>query len=301
VAFPTRENLPSPPADRIGWPWSDNYLPLGAPCPDTAIWPRISIVTPSFNQGQFLEETIRSVLLQGYPNLEYLVIDGGSHDNSREILQKYSSFLSYWHSRGDEGQADAINQGLRMATGDIVAWINSDDYYLPGVFERIADQFVQKDIQIIYGRAVFVDEGGKFIEEYPAEPLPLDWRRFRYWRGWPIPQPTVFMHRGLLEQFGFLDPSLHYALDYDLLIRLSCHIKLDFLDVLMANYRIHSHSKTGNWVDSQELFYLENVCVNRRYAPWYLPGNWRLWFEWLFHFLIWQSKKRIRSFVKWRK
>ena len=297
--FPLVNELPLPFPDRARWPWIEAGVMLPYLKPEGTPWPRISIVTSSFNQGEYLEETLRSVLLQGYPNLEYLVLDGGSKDNSPEIIEKYSPFLSYWHSRRDEGQSDAINQGLRMATGDIVAWINSDDYYLPRVFERIVKLFDGQDIQVIYGRAFFIDEEGKIIEEYPAGPLHLDWRRFRYWRGWPIPQPTVFMRRNLLEQFGYLDTSLHYAMDYDLLIRLSCHVKLNFLDTPIANYRIHRDSKTGDWVESQELFFREDLRVNRKYAPWYLPENWRLWLEWLMHVLMRHLKKALRPLVKW--
>jgi glycosyltransferase involved in cell wall biosynthesis len=299
MSKPAIIELPIPSTSKKGWPWTDASPMLAETMPDGSLWPRISIVTPSYNQTQFLEETIRSVLMQGYPNLEFLVLDGGSQDDSLEILEKYSPFLSYWHSQKDKGQSDAINQGLRMATGDIVAWINSDDTYLPGVFERIVTLFDRKDMQVVYGCAYFIDEESKIVGEYPAGPIHSDWRRFRYWRGWPIPQPTVFVRRGLLEQFGYLDTSLHYALDYDLLIRLSCHMKLYFLDTPLANYRIHTHSKTGEWAKSQELFYREDMRVNLRYAPWYLLENWRLWVEWLIHVSMWHTKKGLRPLVKW--
>ncbi|OGN75970.1 MAG: hypothetical protein A2X25_02175 [Chloroflexi bacterium GWB2_49_20] len=295
-------SLPNLSSSDKSWPWIDSNSTLPATMPDGSSWPRISIVTPSYNQAQFLEETIRSVLMQGYPNLEYIIIDGGSTDGSVEIIKRYSPYLSYWHSRKDDGQSDAINQGLCMATGDIVAWINSDDTYLPEVFERIATLFNRKNVELVYGRSFFIDEESKIIGDYPAGPLQLDWRRFRYWRGWPVPQPTVFMRRGILEKFGYLDTSLHYGLDYDLFIRFSCHlIKFDFLDTPLANYRIHSHSKTGDWAKTQDLFYRETMRVNQRYAPWFLPENWRLWVEWFIQVSIRFSKKVLHPLVKWWK
>jgi len=118
---PTLSGLPPPPNDRVGWPWTEATPPAGETLPDGRPWPKISIVTPSYNQGQFIEETIRSVLLQGYPNLEYLIIDGGSTDGSVEIIRKYEPWLAYWVSERDGGQSEAINKGFRRATGEIVA------------------------------------------------------------------------------------------------------------------------------------------------------------------------------------
>jgi glycosyltransferase involved in cell wall biosynthesis len=261
--------------------------------PDGLPWPRISIVMPSYNQGKFIEETIWSVLQQDYPNLEYIIMDGGSNDESVEIIKKYENKLAHWVSQNDEGQSDAINQGMHLATGDLVAWINSDDTYLPGVFRKIATSFAQKEVQLVYGNANFINDRGEIIGEYPAAPLKSNWRRYRYWRGWPIPQPTVFMRRRLLEQYGYLDTSLHYALDYELLIRLSQHVKFEFLDAPLANYRIHSSSKTADWTKSQEFFFQEDLRVNLRYAPWYQIMNWPLWFEWIIHSL----KNIIKQFI----
>lgn len=133
---------PPAPSDKVGWPWDSQLPELSAVMNDGRDWPKISIVTPSYNQGQFIEETIRSVLLQGYPNLEYIVIDGGSTDNSLEIIQKYEPWLRYWISEPDEGQADAIHKGFQRASGDLLAWQNSDDFYQLGAFQRIAEFFL---------------------------------------------------------------------------------------------------------------------------------------------------------------
>ena len=289
---PELKALPLPQL-RTGWPWTEASPPLADTLPDGSNWPRISIVTPSYNQAPFLEETIRSVLLQGYPNLEYILLDGGSQDGSLEIVEKYSQFLSYWHSKKDNGQSDAINKGMRMATGEIVTWLNSDDTYLPGVFGNIVKCFSMDKVQLVYGCAHFINDKSEIIGEYPAAPLMSNWQRYRYWRGWPIPQPTVFMRSGLLEQYGYLDTSLHYALDYELLIRLSQHVKFEFLDAPLANYRIHLSSKTADWSKSQALFFREDLRVNLRYAPWYQIKNWPLWFEWLIHSL----KNIIKQFI----
>src|SRR5262245_29806610 len=126
---PNLSDLPSPPPNRQGWPWTQEGAPRLDGTPGEC-WPRISIVTPSYNQGRFLEETIRSVLLQGYPDLEYIVIDGGSADDSVEIIRKYERWLSFWVSERDRGQVDAINKGLRRCSGVLRNWLNSDDFLL---------------------------------------------------------------------------------------------------------------------------------------------------------------------------
>src|SRR5205814_7869126 len=138
---PTLTELPPPPSDKTGWPWTVE-TPTAPPVrPDESSWPRISIVTPSYNHGEFIEETIRSILLQGYPDLEYIIIDGGSTDQSSEIIQKYAFWLTFWVSEKDRGQAHAINKGLSRSTGTIFQWINSDDVVLIGAFAAVGGCF----------------------------------------------------------------------------------------------------------------------------------------------------------------
>jgi cellulose synthase/poly-beta-1,6-N-acetylglucosamine synthase-like glycosyltransferase len=126
---PTLNELTSPPADKTGWPWTEESPLLPDKMEGDCDWPKISIVTPSYNQGRFIEETIRSVLLQGYPNLEYIIIDGGSTDNSVEIINKYEPWLTYWVSEPDRGQSHGINKGFEKATCEVFGWLNSDDYF----------------------------------------------------------------------------------------------------------------------------------------------------------------------------
>ena len=134
---PTLAELPPPPAGKTGWPWTVETPQLPAMRPDGTPWPRISIVTPSYNQGRFIEETIRSVLLQGYPDLEYIVIDGGSTDGAVDIIRRYAPWLTHWTSQPDDGQASAINTGMSRATGSLLNWINSDDFLMPHALEAL--------------------------------------------------------------------------------------------------------------------------------------------------------------------
>ena len=152
----TLKDLPPAPEGKRGWPWTEQTEPLPDKMADGSDWPRISIVTPSYNQGQFIEETIRSVLLQGYPNLEYIIIDGSSDDNSVEVIKKYESWLAHWVSEPDNGQSDALNKGFHYSSGTISAYLNSDDLYFPNVFWDVADVFLKKtDIKWLGSKPYF--------------------------------------------------------------------------------------------------------------------------------------------------
>jgi glycosyltransferase involved in cell wall biosynthesis len=208
----------------------------GEPCP------KITIVTPSYNQGRFVEETIRSVLLQAYPNLEYLIIDGGSTDNSLEIIRKYHRWLN-WVSESDRGQAHAIDKGLRSAKGEIVSWLNSDDVYLPGAIEKAIDYLLKNpNVGMVYGDAYYIDEEGQVIGRYPTEPF--DPSNFIDRCG--ICQPAVFIRRSVIEDVGYLDESLNFCIDYDLWIRISKKYALGYLPEYLAMSRLHKDCKTMN-------------------------------------------------------
>ena len=202
--------------------------------------PLVSIITPSYNQGRFIEETIKSVLNQDYPNIEYIVIDGGSTDNTIDILIKYEGRLR-WVSEPDKGQSDAITKGFAMARGSMMAWLNSDDTYLPGTVNKVVDLFCsQTDIGLIYGKAYFIDIEGNVIGRYPTEPF--DYNRLAIFNF--ICQPATFFRKEALDEVGILDINLHYVMDYDLWIRMANKNKFAYLPEFLATYRFHEESKT---------------------------------------------------------
>lgn len=212
--------------------------------------PLVSIITPSFNQGQYLEETILSVLQQDYPNLEYLIVDGGSTDNSRAIIEKYAAVgpdpflgrIRWWVSEPDHGQTDAINKGFSHARGEILAWLNSDDTYLPGaVSQAVAYLQAHPEAGMVYGDANLIDESGGVIGKFPARQT--DYQRLR--RGYVhIPQQAAFFRAELWRQVGPLDPSFYFAMDYDLWVRLARLSALHYHPRLWANFRLHGGGKS---------------------------------------------------------
>jgi len=200
---------------------------------------KISIITPSYNQGQYIEQTIISVLEQNYPNLEYIIIDGGSSDNSVEIIKKYEKQLKYWISEKDNGQSHAINKGFKKATGDIIAWLNSDDIYLPDTLNIVNNIFNKNpDIDIIYGDVINFTE--KKEEYYKVSEFKINDFLSRI----SIHQPAVFWRKKLLNNEGFLDESLYYTMDYDLWMRLFINYKSLKVNLPLAKFRMHNDSKT---------------------------------------------------------
>ncbi len=204
--------------------------------------PLVSIITPSFNQASFLEETMLSVLNQDYPNLEYLVVDGGSQDGSLEIIQKYDHHLAWWVSEKDQGQTDAINKGFARAKGQILAWLNSDDTYLPGaVSQAVATLRKHPKASMVYGDANLIDQKGEVIGKFPAHQT--DYQRLR--QGFVhIPQQAAFFRADLWRQVGPLDPSFYFAMDYDLWVRLARLAPLHYEPRVWANFRLHDSGKS---------------------------------------------------------
>jgi GT2 family glycosyltransferase len=200
----------------------------------------VSIVTPSFNQASYLEQTIQSVLSQDYPSVEYIVIDGASTDGSVEIIKRYSSRLAYWVSEKDNGQSDAINKGFARASGDIVAWLNSDDYYLPGAIKAAVHAFEENpDVVLIYGNMLAVDEHGQTFNTLKYKQLSLeDLLCFQI-----IGQPAVFMRRSALQKTGGLNASFHFLLDHLLWIQLAQHGPILHIEQTWATARYHAEAK----------------------------------------------------------
>ncbi|GAP13799.1 glycosyltransferase [Longilinea arvoryzae] len=206
--------------------------------------PLVSIVTPSFNQAAFLEETIRSVLEQDYPRIEYILIDGGSTDGSLEIIQRYANRLAYWVSERDRGQTEAINKGFARAQGSILAWLNSDDTYQPGAV-REAVEFLRThpEAGMVYGDGNFIDEHDRVIGRFPSAQTDLKKLRRGYVH---VCQQSSFFRAGLWQEVGPLDPSFYFAMDYDLWVRLAQRAPLVYLPCTWANFRLHSDAKTIN-------------------------------------------------------
>ena len=207
-------------------------------------YPKISIVTPSYNQAPYLEQTILSVLEQQYPSLEYIIIDGGSTDGSVDIIKKYEAHITRWVSESDSGQSEAINKGFALCSGDIVGWLNSDDYYENNIFDRIAGIFKNKNINILNGDCRLVNESGVATGLVCSKKVYLN-RLLHSWVPYSIPpQPAIFFRRACLEKVGLLDESLHYGMDYDLWLRLCTHYRFNYVPGILANYRFHEQSKS---------------------------------------------------------
>jgi len=232
----------------------------------------ISIITPSYNQAAFLEETIQSVIGQEYPHKEYIVIDGGSSDGSIEIIRRYSDRLSHWVSEPDRGQSHAINKGFALARGDVLAWLNSDDLYMPGALRAIAELFFQHpEVDLIYGDYIYTDVGGKVMRRRHVFSSMLLYHDY-------LGQPAVFFRRSLWEKVGCLDESLHYCMDWDLFLRMWKVSRSRHLPTVLATYRLHNTAKS-NAEDSelyaQEIHKMQQRHVNQRFS--------RSWLNHIYH------------------
>lgn len=234
-----------PPPGVTGWPWTVETPQLPATRSDGSPWPRISIVTPSYNQGQFIEETIRSVLLQGYPDIEYIIIDGGSTDGSVDIIRKYEGSLSFWVSETDAGQSDAINKGLRRATGSIVNWLNSDDFLAPRALRKIAEAFGGEDetLGAVAGIGHKIDANRNIF----YSPLPELINRETLLRaidGWNFMQPACFFRKSAWDKCGPIRTDLHYCMDYAFWLKMSKEYEFKVLNEDIAYINAHPAAKS---------------------------------------------------------
>ena len=210
-----------------------------------ALLPLVSIITPSFNQANFLEATIQSVLGQSYPHIEYIIIDGGSTDGSVNIINKHSDRLAYWESVKDNGQTDAINKGFAIAKGDILAWLNSDDTYANpnAVADAVNFLIANPDVAMVYADCNFINEQDEVIGKFAARQTDYAKLRSGYVH---IPQQTMFFCAKYWKQLGPLDPSFYFAMDYDLWVRIAKHAEIKYLPgKTWANFRMHTSSKTN--------------------------------------------------------
>lgn len=238
---PTLGELPLPPVGKTGWPWTEESPPLLGTRLNSPTWPGISIVTPSYNQGEFLEETIRSVLLQSYPNLEYIIIDGGSTDNSVEIIKKYQNYLSYWVSEPDKGPADAINKGWQKTRGEIIAYLNSDDAYLPGTLAAVAEAFQQNpEAKAICGNELVIDRDGFVIRKSNIEKV----EHSSLLKLNLIPQPATFIKSSILKSLGGMNLEVRYIFDFELWLRITRTDSMKCIPNFLAVTRWHEQTIT---------------------------------------------------------
>jgi glycosyltransferase involved in cell wall biosynthesis len=215
--------------------------------------PLVSVITPSLNQGRFIRACIESVRSQDYPRIEHIVMDGGSTDETLDVLRSYGDRL-LWRSGPDSGQAEAVNAGCRLARGGILGWLNSDDAYLPGAVSAAVEHLsAHPDVAVVYGEAYYIDPNGAVIGVYPTE----DFSLHRLSQACFICQPTAFIRRSALETTGMLDPSLQYCMDYELWIRLGRRYRFERIPRFLANSRRHADSKS---------FALRNRCFEEIYA-----------------------------------
>ncbi|MFA6160269.1 MAG: glycosyltransferase family 2 protein [Parcubacteria group bacterium] len=210
---------------------------------------KISIITPSYNQAEFIERTIQSVLAQNYPDLEYIVMDGGSTDGTVEILKKYSNRI-IWKSEKDCGQSDAINKGLKIATGDIVAYINSDDTYEPEALQKVADYFKKnQDAKWAYGKCKIINENDREIRKPITAYKNWLLRKYSYAKLLSenfISQPAVFWKREIHSELGFFNESEHFCMDYEFWLRIGRKYPAGVINDYLANFRYYSNSKSGS-------------------------------------------------------
>jgi glycosyltransferase involved in cell wall biosynthesis len=238
------EQLPQPPINKIGFPWTEGTPPQYF---DQNL-PKITIITPSYNQGHYIEETIRSVLLQGYPNLEYIIIDGGSTDKTVEIIKKYELWITYWVSEGDEGQSDAINKGLKIATGDIFNWLNSDDVYLPNALLTVGLFFkANDDCHVLGGREIRRIEGGvqwycEGFDLYTTLEETIAFAR--------VTNLPTFFKTDILKSIGYLRKNFHLSMDTDWWVRYLVKYGLSNVskvENVFDIFRIHAQGKSSNF------------------------------------------------------
>jgi glycosyltransferase involved in cell wall biosynthesis len=238
--------------EKFQWMWRDTEHTRPRSGPHGRQWPKLTIITPSFNQGRFIEETIRSVLYQGYPNLEYVVIDGGSTDRSIEVINKYVDRLAYWVSEKDRGQANAVNKGLNVATGDIIGWINSDDVYAPNTFRSVATKFMRSnELGLVYGSRILLDENSRVTGWVPSKVFNPELT------GYNVCSETAFWRRA--PDDPRLNENLSFAIDLDLFLRLIRNRRSLCLAQYLGCFRCYDENKSSTMPD---------VCRRETAACW---------------------------------
>jgi len=292
VRCPSLAELPPSPSGKVGWPWTEECTSPGDLGPSGAgVWPRITVVTPSFNQASFIEETIRSVLLQGYPDLQLIVIDGGSSDGTPEIIAKYALWLHSWVSEPDEGQADALNKGFRLADGEVAAYLNSDDIYLPYALTSVGLRMSRLDRPSLLACSV--------VAAYPSglalPETPLGSSDLSSWINGvsALPQPSVFWRSDAVGRNPWFDKNLHFNMDREFFMYLLSRGNALTTEpqIVASRFRLHANSKT---VSQAAQFWPELCNVSMRYIK-HVPRRS------VDHFVKTQAQHRIdQVLAEWR-
>jgi glycosyltransferase involved in cell wall biosynthesis len=285
----TLANFPAIPTAKSGWPWS--LEPELTQIDRSQPWPKITVFTPNYNYGHYLEETIRSVLLQGYPNLEYIILDGGSTDRSVEVIKKYEPWLTYWHSAPDRGQTDAINQGLTKATGEIFNWINSDDVLMPGALFTIAEGI--KNYDAFAGVVTNFDELGNRERVIPKNITAAGLLTKFNTTNRPGADDTVYHQPGfwfrteLLKSIGSLNEDLRIQFDFDRVVRyVHRYPKVNYSDRSLVDFRCHQEQKTApDKIEQEGQTIVKSILVDPAYQELSQPAQLWLsrlvWYEYL--------------------
>jgi len=264
---PSLDQLPPPPPGLAGWPWTEESARIDGHPPGQESWPAISVVIPSFNQARYIEAALRSVLLQGYPDVEIVIYDGGSSDGSVDTIRRYSPWIAFWASEPDRGQSHALNKAIARATGPILFWLNADDIALKDAFGLAAAAFASPSRpRMVQGGSLIVDENGRELERF-AHPF-TSWEDAARNRR-PLAQVSMFFHRALFDELGGLDESLVYSMDKDLLLRFARRFAPLAIGQPLAAYRAQAEAKT---IKSRVKSMQEGFAVWRRHVegqPWF--------------------------------
>jgi glycosyltransferase involved in cell wall biosynthesis len=267
----TVNELPPPPRNKNGWPWTEETTRLSAEVPNRNHWPKISIATPSYNQVEFIEQTIRSVLLQGYPNLEYIVIDGGSTDGSVEIIQKYDKWIDYWVSEPDRGQSHAINKSAARSTGELFGWLNTDDFFMPGAMHAFAKLVREYPKAVAWvGGCYRVKPNGKILSRVLPRHLDRDSLADYWWQGFFF-QPSCLFAARTWEELGRLDEDLYIAFDLDWWLRLATLGEFASTREMLSVATIHGEAKTQAKMAKMNA---EKLTVQQRHGYQDMANSW---------------------------
>jgi glycosyltransferase involved in cell wall biosynthesis len=300
---PCLNELPRPPEGNSGWPWTkESRQPFPFETASGQRWPRITVVTPSYNQGRYIEECIRSILLQGYPDIEFIIIDGGSNDETVHIINKYAPWIAHWSSETDKGQSHALNKGFHYATGDIYGYLNSDDLYEENSFFTVAEYFLHsRQNYFIAGDCLIFDETNQTHLYNVLWPENLS--DFLKPFGSQLPQPSCFWGKDVHQEVGDFNQNLHYVLDQDFFLRIGlAGIKPNLINQTLSRYRDHPMTKSRATIH----FFEESIFIIKQYGE--LCGLTKKEIgrrihevenniEYLKTFIVWRNKGRLAAMV----